>query len=221
MGEQPVQTILVVDDPCSLTESARHALASRGFAVFHANSPDEALTHWRARQPRIDLVVLDMVTPSPCNLDLAAQLERLRRGLPVLYLVGAGAAGIDPAGSVLAQPFTEEELVARVESLLNMEAGAGQKPDEDLWERLIADSDRISSGAALLYLYELGQAALAAGHVNMLLGGRIRYAFRPTNYAAAPYSMIVRAVDFNRARRLIAQFWLGGQSVSAAWAPAE
>jgi hypothetical protein len=117
---------------------------------------------------------------------------------------------------VLAVPFTAEQFLGRVQGLLDIEAAECQKPDEQLWERLLADSDGISSSPTMLYVYEVGQSALAAGHVTMLRAAHIRHAFRPTNFEAAPYSVIVRAGDVARARGLIAQVCTGKRLVFAA-----
>jgi DNA-binding NtrC family response regulator len=209
MGAIKGQAVLIVDDfHCQLM---RHALTRRGFAVFHATSPDEALALFEAHRAQIALVVIDLMKPAAGNLDLASDLERQRPGLPVLYLAGARktiarcSIEAQSPGSVLAVPFTAEQFLGRVDGLLDLEAAAPQMPDEQLWERLLADSDGISSATSMLYVYEFGQSALAAGHVTMLRAAQIRHAFRPTNFAAAPYSVIVRAGDVARARGLIAQ----------------
>jgi DNA-binding NtrC family response regulator len=214
------RAVLIVDDFHS--QLMRHALTHRGFAVFHAASPDAALGLFEAHRAQIALVIIDLTKPSAGNLDMASELERLRPGLPVLYLAGArktiASCSIEAQspGSVLPAPFTEEQFMGRVENLLDVGADAPQIPHERLWERLIADSDRMPPLATLLYVYEAGQSALAAGHVTMLRAGNIRHAFRLTNYEAAPYSVIVRAADASRARSLIAQVCVGGRLVFAA-----
>lgn len=223
MGEQAV---LVVGDSHPLAKLVSRALMRQGFAPLHATCPDEALALFRAHRQYIALTVLDVVRAAMGNLDLATELERLRPGLLMLYLVGASqtVAGCNIESQVptcvLTAPFTEQQFASRIQGLRNLGAAARQLPGEQLWERLIADSDKLSPGTTMLYVYERGQAALAASHVNMLIAGRIRSAFRPTNQAAAPYCMLVPAPDFNRARRLIAPIWIGAQSVSSACAPA-
>jgi len=220
MSASKIPAVLIVDDFHS--ELMSRALTRHGFAAFHGRSPDEALGLFQAHQAQIALVVIDLMKPSAGNLDLASDLERLRPGLPVLYLAGArktiASCSIEShsPGAVLSAPFTEEQFLSRVWGLLDMQEAARQMPDDQLWQRLVADSDRIPAGTALLYVYEPGQSALAAGHVTMLRAGRIRHAFRPTNYEAAPYSVIVGATDFARARSLIAQVCEGKRLVFAA-----
>jgi DNA-binding response OmpR family regulator len=203
--------VLVVDDLIPFSQMIRETFAGRGFAVFGAKTPDEGLELFRAHQPRIDLAVIGLVMPAAGNLDLAAELARLRPALPVLYLVGAGKSvarcsiEAQAPGSVLAIPFTEEQLIARAGGLLDADAAARHGHGERLWDRLIAASNWIPSGTAMLYVYELRQAALAEGHAAALSGGNLQYTFRATNCDAAPYSMTVRAQDVTHARWLIGQ----------------
>lgn len=222
MCEQRVPAVLIVDASNPFAELIRPALERRGFAVYSAKSPDKGLAQFREHHSRIDLVVMDMVAPAAGNFDLAAELERLRPGLPVLYLVGGqqtiARAGIEAQspGSVLVAPFTEEQFMGRMDGLLDIEMAARQKPDEQLWAWLMEASNRIGADAALLYVYEPRQSALAAAHVAMLRAGNIEYAFRPTNYEACPYSVIVPARDVTRARCMIAAVSAGKRFISAA-----
>jgi DNA-binding NtrC family response regulator len=170
IAERRTPAVLVVEDLVPFSKLIRKGLARRGFAVFGANSPDEGLALFQA-QPQIDLAVIGLVTPTAGNLDLGAELTRLRPGLPVLYLAGAGktiahcSIEAQVPGSVLAIPFTEEQLIARVDALL--EGAQRQGSDERLWERLIAVSDWIPSPIAMLQVYETRQAALAEDHVAL------------------------------------------------------
>jgi DNA-binding response OmpR family regulator len=222
MSAQRVPAVLVVDDFNPFSRLIRHVLRQRRFAVFCASSAAKGLALFQAHRSQIDLAVIDMVRPVAANLDLTAELERLRPGLPVLYIAGAlktvARCSIEAQApdSVLVAPFTEEQLIARVGSLLAIEATVRERPNEQLWEQLIAGSVGISSGAAMLYVYGLSQAGLAKGHAAMLRAGDIRYAFRPTNYEPAPCSIIVRTKDMNRARHLIAQVPAGGRPNLAA-----
>ena len=206
MAGQRAPVVLVVEDSAPLLRLIRKTLARRGFAVFSAKSPGDGLALFQG-QPRIDLAVIGLVTRTAGNLDLAAELERLQPGLPVLYLTGAGktiarcSIEAQSPGAALAVPFTEEELIARASALL--EAAARQGPDERLWERLIAVSDWIPSPIAMLQVYETRQATLAEVHVATLSAGDIQHAFRTTNCKAAPYGVTVCARDLVRARRLI------------------
>ena len=214
--------VLVVDDLIPFCKVIRETFVGRGFAVFGAKTPDEGLELFQAHQPQIDLAVIGVVTATAGNLDLAAELERLRPAFPVLYLVGESKSiarcsiEAQSPGSVLAIPFTEELLIARVGGLLDVAAAARQRRGEQLWDRLIADSDWIPSGTAMFHVYELRQAALAEGHAAALSGGNVQYTFRATNCDAAPYSMTVRAQDVTHARWLVEQAYADRPLVVAA-----
>ena len=216
---QRAGAVLIVEASVSFSKLIGKTLADRGFAVFGAKSHDEGLALFRA-QPQIDLAVIGLATPTAGSLDLTAELERLRPGLPILYLVGAGKSiarcsiEAQAPGSVLAAPFTEEQLIARIGALLAVAARQG--PDERLWERLIAVSDWIPAPIAMLQVYETRQAALAEGHVAMLSVGDVLHAFRTTNCKAAPYGVTVRARDIAHARCLIGQVSADRQFVVAA-----
>jgi DNA-binding NtrC family response regulator len=200
----------------------RETFAGRGFAVFGAKTPAEGLALFQERQPQIDLAVIGLLMPAAGNLDLTAELERLHPGLPVLYLVGAfksiARCSIEAQapGSVLMVPFTEEQLIARVGGLLQVEAAARQRRGERLWDRLIAASDWIPSGTAMLHVYELRQAALAEGHAATLSAGNVQHTFRATNSEAAPYCITVSAQDVTHALWLIGQGSAGRPLVVAA-----
>jgi DNA-binding response OmpR family regulator len=215
-------TAILVHGFDPLTKSIRETLTRRGFMVFFATTPVEGLELFQAHRPQIALAVIEMVTHAAGSLDLAGELERLQPDLPVLYLVGGNKPTARSSmetrapDSVLATPFTERQLLGQVRALLEPGIGAREMPDAHLWRRLISSSDRLSSGTAMIYVYEAEEDALAAGHVAMLRAAHIHYAFRPTNYDAAPYAVIVHARDLQFARSLISQVSVGARVVSAA-----
>jgi len=150
-GAEPrTPTVLVVDDRKAFSKLIRDTFVPRGFVVFGAKTPDEGLALFQAHQGEIDLAVIDVMTPAEGNLDLAAELERLRPGLPMLYLFGTAESiarsSIEKQapGSVLAAPFSEEQLVARVDSLLlDVQPAPHQRAGERRWEHFIGASDQL------------------------------------------------------------------------------
>jgi DNA-binding response OmpR family regulator len=150
-GAEPrTPTVLVVDDLKPFSKLIRDTFAPRGFVVFGAKTPDEGLALFQAHQAEIDLAIIDLMTPAGGNLDLAAEFERLRPGLPVLYLFGTAESiarcSIEKQapGSVLAAPFSEEQLIARVGSLLlDVQPAARHQSGERRWEHLVGASDQM------------------------------------------------------------------------------
>jgi DNA-binding response OmpR family regulator len=220
--EPQAPAVLVVDDLIPFSTVVREWFVRRGFMVYGAKSPDEAMAMFQAHHSQIALAVIGLVMPAAVNLDLSADLEHLRPGLPVLYLVGDGKSiarcsiEAQAPDSVLALPFTEEQLNARVSGLLDVKGAAHRRRHEGLWERLVAASEWIPSAATMFHVYDIHQATLAAGHVALLSAGDIHYAFQPTNCEAAPYCMSIRAQDVSRARCLIGQASAHTSLVSAA-----
>jgi DNA-binding response OmpR family regulator len=73
----------------------------------------------------IDLLVSDVVMPGESGVELAARVQRMRPGVPVLYISGYPANlmaqnGLiaDRSARLLMKPFTPEELLANVEAAL-------------------------------------------------------------------------------------------------------
>ena len=220
--EPDAPAILVVDDSIPFYQLLRGAFQRRGFAVFGAKSPGEGMALFQAHQAQIGLAVVGLVTPTAANLDLTSDMEHLRPGLPVLYLVGKGRSiarcSIEAQApeSVLPVPFTEEQLIARIGGLLDVDEAASQRRHKRQWERLVDAPDWTSSGTKMLHFYDLRQAPLAAGHMAMLSAGKIHHAIQATNCEAAPYSMTVRAGDVARARCVIEQASTDGRFIAAA-----
>lgn len=61
--------------------------------------------------------------PALVILNGAGGLER--NGVPLLLLVERGAPGAASADAYLSKPFTVEELLARIRTLINVESGRG------------------------------------------------------------------------------------------------
>ena len=124
MDERPF-TVLVVDDDPSLRQFIVGVLESNGFAFIEAANERQGLALFKANSDKIDLVILDMVMPGMSGLDLAAELERQRPGVKVLY-ISAHCSSIamesilrQSADRVLLTPFTGPALVERLSHLLN------------------------------------------------------------------------------------------------------
>jgi DNA-binding response OmpR family regulator len=128
MDERPF-TVLVVDDDPSLRQFIVDVLRSNGFAPIEAVNEGQGLALFQANRDTIDLVILDMVMPGMNGLDLAAELERQRAGVKILYISAHGSSIAmesilrQSADRVLLTPFTGPALVERVSHLLG-EPGA-------------------------------------------------------------------------------------------------
>jgi DNA-binding response OmpR family regulator len=118
--------ILIVDDEPYIVRILAFKLRREGFSVFEADSAEaaEALIG----DHEIDLVLLDVALATPTNgFDLAAKLRRnaRTRHLPIIMLTSRGFAADVLRGrevgatGYITKPFTAEEVVHRVRTLLD------------------------------------------------------------------------------------------------------
>jgi two-component system OmpR family response regulator len=124
MSEPPI-TVLVVDDEPHLRQFIMDVLRSNGFGPIEAMDEAQGLALFKANRDRIDLVILDVVMPDMSSLDLAAELDRQRPGVKILYISANGSSIAmecilrQSADGVLFKPFTGPALVERVALLLD------------------------------------------------------------------------------------------------------
>jgi DNA-binding response OmpR family regulator len=115
-----VKILLVDDDPDMLAVTG-FALQQAGMLVVRANSYGTALATWRAEQP--DLAILDINLPGGSGFDLCAAIRREAR-LPILMLTARGeeadlVRALElGADDYLTKPFSPRTLIARVRALL-------------------------------------------------------------------------------------------------------
>jgi DNA-binding response OmpR family regulator len=128
-----VSRLLVVEDDPDIALALRLLLTRAGHQVAHAKDGRAGLRDAYTERP--DLVVLDIGLP---GMDGWHVLERLRdvSDVPVLLLTAHGQESDKVRGlrggadDYLTKPFTNAELVARVEALLRRSAGSASWADE-------------------------------------------------------------------------------------------
>ena len=113
--------ILAVDDEPDLRSLLRILLKNRGYEVLEAASGREAVELVRS-EPRIDLVIMDIMMPGLNGVEACAEIRKFST-VPMLFLTAksqladkaeAYASGGD---DYLAKPFSQNELMMKVESL--------------------------------------------------------------------------------------------------------
>jgi two-component system cell cycle sensor histidine kinase/response regulator CckA len=119
------RTILLVDDDEPVRRIARVTLESQGYSVLEADGAEAALAIVRQASPSIDLLVTDIWMPGIRGRELAVKILQQLPHIGVLFISGfSNPAGVHEALSVpndfLEKPFTPQELIARVESLLKV-----------------------------------------------------------------------------------------------------
>ena len=113
--------ILAVDDEPDLRSLLGILLKNKGYEVLEAASGQEAVELLRS-EPRIDLVIMDIMMPGLSGIQACAEIRKFST-VPMLFLTAksqlsdkaeAYASGGD---DYLAKPFSQNELMMKVESL--------------------------------------------------------------------------------------------------------
>jgi PAS domain S-box-containing protein len=82
------ESVLLVDDEDSILKMERQVLERLGYQVTSRTGSIEALEAFRANPDKFDLVITDMTMPKMTGDKLAAELIRIRPGIPVLLCTG-------------------------------------------------------------------------------------------------------------------------------------
>jgi DNA-binding response OmpR family regulator len=116
-----MQTILLVEDDPTLSETLRYNLEREGYTVLMAN--DGALGLELARQEQPDLVILDVMLPRLDGFSIC-RILRQEGDTPILMLTARQdevdrIAGLElGADDYVSKPFSLGELLARVRAVL-------------------------------------------------------------------------------------------------------
>jgi signal transduction histidine kinase/DNA-binding NarL/FixJ family response regulator len=110
--------ILVVDDDPMVRASTAAMIEDLGHSAVVAASAAEALEVLSSAR-EIDLVLTDYAMPGVIGTRLAAQINAIRPGLPVVIATGYGDIFEQPHGLPrLNKPFRQQQLVSLIETLL-------------------------------------------------------------------------------------------------------
>ncbi|NQE68158.1 putative transcriptional regulatory protein TcrX [Nocardia gamkensis] len=129
-------TVLVVDDEPVLAEMMSMALRYEGWEVTTAGDGRTAIA--KAREGRPDVVVLDVMLPDMTGLEVLGKLRAQLPSLPVLLLTAKDSvedriAGLTAGGDdYVTKPFSIEEVVLRLRSLLRRTGVATEDSDAQL-----------------------------------------------------------------------------------------
>lgn len=119
------QNILVVDDEAIARRFMERALAQEGFRVMLANDGEQALDILRATRRKVALVITDLVMPGMGGHAFALEVGRLPSPPPVLYISAYESPQGEMAKRFLQKPFTVEDLIAAVRTLIAPPQGVG------------------------------------------------------------------------------------------------
>jgi len=142
---QAGQRLLVVDDEPNIAEVVTMALRFQGFTVETAATGREALAAVAKFKPH--LMVLDVMLPDMDGFEVASRLGAQRAGVPIIFLTARDATedkirGLSGGGDdYMTKPFSLEELVARIRTILRRTGQAAPESGRLVFEDLELDEE--------------------------------------------------------------------------------
>jgi len=113
--------ILVIDDDPNVAELIKLILKPRGLLIYHAINGQEGLKQAYELQP--DLILLDIMMPEQDGYEVCTRLRELS-DVPIVMLTAKSQSSDVTRGFAVGaddyvkKPFSNDELVSRIESLL-------------------------------------------------------------------------------------------------------
>jgi two-component system, OmpR family, response regulator len=158
MSADPSHRVLVVDDEPNIVDVVSMALRYQGFEVASAGTGAEALDQVSNFNPHI--IVLDVMLPDMEGFDVARRLGADRARVPIVFLTARDATddkvrGLSIGGDdYVTKPFSLEELVARIRTILRRTGQADADSSVLVFEDLELDDDahEVTRGGAAVDL---------------------------------------------------------------------
>ena len=137
--------VLVVDDEPNIADVISMALRFQGFTVESVGDGRAALDAVSSFKP--DLLVLDVMLPDMEGFEVAKRLSAERVQVPIIFLTARDATedkvrGLTMGGDdYVTKPFSLEELVARIRTILRRAGLAQPESSKLVFEDLELDED--------------------------------------------------------------------------------
>ncbi len=120
--DKPIKILLAEDEP-SLGQIVKESLESKGYEVHHCKDGLAALEQFNKEEP--DVLVLDVMMPKKDGFSLAKDIRKENPIVPIIFLTAKSQTqdvveGFQLGGNdYLKKPFSMEELIVRIQNLLN------------------------------------------------------------------------------------------------------
>jgi two-component system, OmpR family, response regulator len=137
--------VLVVDDEPNIVDVISMALRFQGFEVESAGTGSAAIAAVSEHRPH--LIVLDVMLPDMEGFEVARRLGARHARVPIIFLTARDATedkirGLTLGGDdYVTKPFSLEELVARIRSILRRTGAAEAESSRLTFEDLELDED--------------------------------------------------------------------------------
>jgi signal transduction histidine kinase len=102
--------VLVVDDDAMVAAGTAGMIEDLGHSVIEVDSALRALDFLSSTRPNIDIVITDYAMPGMTGGELAAEIHRVRPGLPVVIATGYSNAPEEMDLPRLSKPYRQQDL---------------------------------------------------------------------------------------------------------------
>jgi len=148
MTDPKAKKILVVDDEPDVTELVAYHFRAKGFLVETVNDPNQSLGVARTFLP--DVVILDVMMPDLSGIQICRmlRLDPQLRSVPIVFLTAKAEEndriqGLETgADDYIAKPFSNRELILRVQSILRRRPDTVEEEKRIQAGRILLDIDR-------------------------------------------------------------------------------
>ena len=116
--------ILYVEDEPFLAKIVKETLESKGYEIIYAKNGLEAVALFNELE--VQLCVFDIMLPGKNGYQLAEEVRSKDKSIPIIFLTAKNQTqdlvkGFEVGGNdYLKKPFSMEELIVRIENLLNL-----------------------------------------------------------------------------------------------------
>lgn len=124
--------ILYVEDELFLGKIVLESLQSRNYHVITEADGDRVLPLFIQHRP--DICVLDVMLPNKDGFSIAEEIRAIDQEVPIIFLTARAQTddlvkGFKTGGNdYIRKPFSMEELIARIENVLQMKSGGIRQP---------------------------------------------------------------------------------------------
>ncbi|MEN9598873.1 MAG: hypothetical protein RL596_1184 [Bacteroidota bacterium] len=116
--------LLYVEDEVFLGKIVKETLVLKGYEVLMETDGNQVLKQFQIFQP--DICILDIMLPGKSGYEIAAEIRQLNEFLPIIFLTAKVQTedvvkGFKMGGNdYIRKPFSMEELMVRIENLLQI-----------------------------------------------------------------------------------------------------
>lgn len=173
-NQEPVSTVLVIDDQENIIEFIKLGLKYEGFLVESAADGPQGLAAAQRINP--DLIILDLMLPGIDGLEVCRRLRAnpTTKDIPILMLTAKDdvrdrITGLDTgADDYLTKPFSFEELVARIRAILRRQNRGRGEDGNAAHEQILQFGDLQLNPSTREVLRGNRQIELTATEYNLL-----------------------------------------------------